>query len=75
MAASEKLSVLQGGFKKGLMDSVKEFVGDAKEFRKDFVENGPMVQGLVPMDAAERLNKYKRMFSDLERKWDSYVEV
>jgi hypothetical protein len=33
MLASEKLSAVQGGFKKGLMDSVREFVVDAKEFR------------------------------------------
>ena len=33
-----------------------------------------MVAGLVPMEAAERLNKYKRIFSDYKRKWDSYVE-
>ncbi len=33
-----------------------------------------MVAGLVPMEAAERLNKYKRMFGENKRKWDSYVE-
>lgn len=74
MSASDKLTQLQGSFKKGLMESVKGFVIDARDFRKEFLQHGPMVSGLMPMEAAERLNKYKRMFNDYKRKWDSYVE-
>jgi len=74
MDATDKLSQLQGGFKKDLMEDVKSFLGDVQEFRKDLMENGPMVAGLPPMDAAERLNKYKRLFSERQRKWESYVE-
>lgn len=33
-----------------------------------------MVQGVPPMEAAERLNKYKRLFEERQRKWDSYCE-
>ena len=72
--ATDNLSELQGGFKKELMEDVKVFIEDAKDFGKDFVENGPKVPGLPPMEAAERLNKYKRLFAERQRKWESYVE-
>ena len=74
MIATDKLSELQGTFKTELLENVKNFVEDVKEFRKDLVENGPMVPGFPPMEAAERLNKYKRLFAERQRKWDSYVE-
>eukprot|EP00960_Hanusia_phi_P069522 767109-Hanusia_phi.AAC.3 len=74
MAAGDRLASLQAGFKQTLTENVKEFVADAKDFRQDFVDNGPMVQGIPPMEAAERLNKYKRLFEERQRKWDSYCE-
>ena len=74
MDATDRLSELQGGFKQNLMSDVKVFVEDVKEFRENLVANGPMVPGIPPMEAAERLNKYKRLFSERQRKWESYVE-
>eukprot|EP00961_Rhodomonas_salina_P293995 3934180-Rhodomonas_salina.1 len=72
--ASDKLIEMQTELKDTLKQNVKDFVKDAKNFRTDFVNNGPMIQGLAPMDAAERLNKYKRLFEERQRKWDSYCE-
>ena len=74
MVVSDKLAGLQAGFKKKLTKDVKEFVKDAKEFRQEFLTHGPMIQGIAPMEAAERLNKYKRLFEERQRKWDSYCE-
>jgi dynein heavy chain len=74
MVVSDKLGNLQAGFKSTLTDNVKVFVKDASEFREDFIANGPMVQGVPPMDAAERLTKYRRLFEERQRKWDSYCE-
>jgi len=71
---STKLSGLQTGFKKELLVAVKLFIADAQTFRQDFEENGPLIPGLSPMDAAERLKKYQRLFQDRERKWTSYSE-
>ena len=31
-----------------------------------------MVPGLPPMEAAERLKKYQRLYEDKERKWITY---
>jgi dynein heavy chain len=73
-ASSDMLSELHVGFKTGLTKAVKAFVVDAVEFRQSFVDRGPMVPGLAPMDAADRLSEYKRLFAERKRKWDSYVE-
>ncbi len=44
------------------MREVKAFVVDAQQFRRDWEANGPMVPGLDPMDAVDRLKKYQQMF-------------
>ncbi len=70
----DKLSGMQASFKKDLIHSVKAFVGDVATFRKDYEENGPMVRGIPPMEAVERLKKYQRLYTDRERKWNLYTE-
>lgn len=53
----DKLQSLQGHFKKKLCTDVIKFVHDIKDFRKDYEENGPMVVGLNPNEANEKLKK------------------
>jgi dynein heavy chain, axonemal len=50
------------GFKRELIKEVKMFVVDAQFFRKDWEANGPMVTGLDPMEAVDRLKKFQQMF-------------
>ena len=50
------------GFKRELIKEVRLFVADAQEFRSDWEANGPMVPGLDPMDAVDRLKKFQLMF-------------
>jgi hypothetical protein len=52
----------QVGFKRELVREVKAFVVDAQQFRRDWEANGPMVPGLDPMDAVDRLKKFQQMF-------------
>lgn len=59
-------------FKRDLLKEVKAFVVDASTFRKDWEENGPMVSGLDPMDAVDRLKKFQQMFDVRKRKWVNY---
>mmetsp|Transcript_13743 Transcript_13743/g.31844 ORF Transcript_13743/g.31844 Transcript_13743/m.31844 type:complete len:4493 (+) Transcript_13743:136-13614(+) len=73
-SVNDKLNQLQAGFKRGLVTSVKSFVQDTKAFRTDFEGNGPMVPALPPMEAAERLKKFQRLYQERERKWISYSE-
>lgn len=53
---------MQVGFKRELIKEVKAFVVDAEAFRQDWEANGPMVPGLDPMDAVDRLKKFQQMF-------------
>ena len=68
----ENLSRLQVGFKKDLVKEVKLFVVDAVSFRNDWEANGPMVSGLDPMEATNRLKKFQQQFEIRKRKWDGY---
>ena len=68
----ENLGRLQVGFKKELVSEVKMFVSDAASFRQDWESNGPMVPGLEPMEAVDRLKKFQQLFDVRKRKWKNY---
>jgi hypothetical protein len=53
---------VQVKFKRDLVKEVAAFVQDAQTFRKDWEANGPMVPGLDPMEAVDRLKKFQQMF-------------
>lgn len=53
---------LQGGFQKKLVADVAAFVQDVRSFRIEWEAYGPMVAGLDPMDAVERLQKFQQPF-------------
>ena len=42
------------------------------QFRLDFEENGRLVQGLAPMDAVDRLSRFKEELRIRERKYELY---
>jgi hypothetical protein len=52
----------QAGFKRELIKEVHAFVADAQTFRREWDTAGPMVPGLDPMEAMERLRKFQQMF-------------
>lgn len=54
--------VPQAGFKRDLIREVRAFVADAQAFRRDWDASGPMVAGLDPMEAMDRLRKFQQMF-------------
>ena len=53
---------LQAGFQVRLLSEVEAFVDDAARFRADWEAQGPMVPGLDPMAAEERLKKFQQQF-------------
>eukprot|EP00878_Enallax_costatus_P041459 GHUV01048245.1.p1 GENE.GHUV01048245.1~~GHUV01048245.1.p1 ORF type:complete len:369 (+),score=142.53 GHUV01048245.1:96-1202(+) len=69
---SDNLARLQVGFKRELIKEVRTFVQDAQAFRRDWEANGPMVPGLDPMEAVDRLKKFQQMFEVRKRKWENY---
>jgi len=70
---NDQISRLQGGFKRDLVSQVERFAQEVLHFRDDFDSNGPMVKGIRPQEAMERLKKYQRLYDDKERKWDTYM--
>lgn len=52
----------QAGHLKVLKQDVKQLVTDVKEFRKNFEEEGPMVQGITPKEASDRLKRFENEF-------------
>ncbi|OQR97844.1 dynein heavy chain, outer arm [Achlya hypogyna] len=70
---TDNLSEVQGKFKKQLTKDVKEFQVDALAFRADYNANGPMVSGIKPAEAVERLARYKEMLALRDRKLEVYA--
>lgn len=70
---SDTLGKKQEGFKVALVQEVKAFVADAAAFRADWESGGPMVEGLEPTDAADRLKKYQSLFELRKRKWNNFA--
>ena len=69
---SDQLTQLQGGYKMSLLKQVREFIADVAKFRESWEANGPMVEGLDPMDANNRLNQFKPIFDAKRTKWQRY---
>jgi len=61
----------QGKYKLYLINAINALTIDVKAFRHEFDTEGPMVPGLEPRDALERLRKFTEEFSVRKRKYDS----
>lgn len=72
ISRTDELSKTQIGFRRGLITDISNFKVDVVQFRQDFTKNGPMVQGLAPMDAVDRLTRFKEEFKIRERKFELY---
>eukprot|EP00796_Vickermania_ingenoplastis_P003819 gene3823-2705_t len=70
---SDEIFYMQHGFKKGLTQEVQKFSAEVIAFRNDYDANGPMVEGLQPQEAMERLKRYQRQFDDKYRKWMTFM--
>eukprot|EP00955_Chlamydomonas_euryale_P103513 365498-Chlamydomonas_euryale.AAC.1 len=70
---TDNLTRLQVGFKRELIKEVRAFVSDAQVYRRDWEQQGPMVPGLDPMEAVDRLRKFQQTFEVKKRKWENYA--
>jgi dynein heavy chain len=71
---SNNLFIRQNDFRAELLNNVEVFVDDVKNFRDDFIQNGPMEEGITPAEASERMRKYKFLYMERERKWRQYAD-
>ncbi|CAM39085.2 putative dynein heavy chain [Leishmania braziliensis MHOM/BR/75/M2904] len=70
---TDDINNMQHGFKKGLTQEVQKFGAEVVAFRNDYDSSGPMVEGLPPQEAMERLKRFQRQFDDKYRKWMTYM--
>ena len=71
-AVTDNLNLLQLKFKRQLLRDVREFQDDVNEFRIEYLAKGPMADNLEPMQAVERLTRFKEEFIIRDRKFQLY---
>ncbi|XP_051466218.1 dynein axonemal heavy chain 5 [Apus apus] len=68
-----ELLALQPNFRGELIRAVKTFAEDCAQFYSDYDQNGPMVIGLEPQEASDRLTMFQNRFDNLFRKYVTYT--
>ncbi|XP_023932721.1 dynein heavy chain 5, axonemal [Lingula anatina] len=63
---------IQPEYKEDLLHRVEVFMQDVNTFYADYDTKGPMVQGIAPREASDRLNIYQATFDELWRKYQTY---
>ncbi|XP_059149715.1 dynein axonemal heavy chain 5-like isoform X1 [Physella acuta] len=69
----DHLIKIQPDFKKELIEHVKIFKVDCDDFYGSYDEKGPMVPGVAPREASDRLIIYQNTFDTLYRKFITYT--
>lgn len=64
---------IQPNFRTELIDNVKIFIKDCDEFYYNYDERGPMVSGIEPREASDRLIIFQNQFDTLYRKFITYT--
>ncbi|XP_027537381.1 dynein heavy chain 5, axonemal isoform X7 [Neopelma chrysocephalum] len=64
-----ELVALQPNFRGELISAVKTFTEDCAQFYLDYDQNGPLVVGLKPREASDRLTMFQNRFDNLFRKY------
>ncbi|XP_038626369.1 dynein heavy chain 5, axonemal [Tachyglossus aculeatus] len=64
-----ELVALQPHFREELINTVEIFIEDCDQFYFDYDTNGPMVMGLEPQEASDRLMMFQNRFDSLHRKY------
>ncbi|XP_022257319.1 dynein heavy chain 5, axonemal-like [Limulus polyphemus] len=66
------LAYVQPHFKAELLENLSVFDNECQDYYRDYEMNGPMIAGLSPKEASERLGIYQNQFDALWRKYISY---
>eukprot|EP00050_Salpingoeca_kvevrii_P002276 m.190165 g.190165 ORF g.190165 m.190165 type:complete len:4578 (-) comp10576_c0_seq1:102-13835(-) len=71
-SVQETLIKVQPEFKTKLLSSVEVFVKDVDTFTEDYDTAGPMVAGIKPSEASDRVSVFQLRFDDLWRRFVTY---
>ncbi|XP_033641432.1 dynein heavy chain 8, axonemal-like [Asterias rubens] len=63
---------IQPKFKADLLESVEVFAHTSQAYFDDYDTGGPMVDGISPQEASDRLQVYQTRFDELWRKYTTY---
>ncbi|XP_012940947.1 dynein heavy chain 5, axonemal [Aplysia californica] len=69
----DHLLKIQPDFKQDLIEDVKVFKVDCDDYYSSYDEKGPMVAGVPPREASDRLVIYQNTFDTLHRKFITYT--
>ncbi|KAK3754858.1 hypothetical protein QZH41_011331 [Actinostola sp. cb2023] len=69
--AAHLLSI-QPTFKSDLLEGVSVFKDVVDEFTNDYTDKGPMVSGIAPSEASDRLGIFQARFDEMWRKYETY---
>ncbi|XP_074644897.1 dynein axonemal heavy chain 5-like [Tubulanus polymorphus] len=70
---STHLLSIQPNFRGDLIEDVKVFIVDCASYYDDYKSNGPMVSGVQPREASDRLIIFQNRFDNLFRKYETYT--
>ncbi|OEH76364.1 dynein gamma flagellar outer [Cyclospora cayetanensis] len=70
--AQARLQMMQATYKRELILNINTLKADARQFREDFVKNGPALPGIRPRDAVERVKRFKSEYDVRARKQEIY---
>ena len=65
----KNLGTKEHDYLKKLKTNVKELVKDVADFRADYEKNGPMVEGISPKEAIERLKRFDEQYEVREQQF------
>ncbi|KAH0792655.1 Dynein heavy chain family protein [Histomonas meleagridis] len=68
----EILQKVSPQFKDQVIEGMDQFLIDFKAFIKTYNEEGPMVPGLKPAEASERLKIFQHQFDNFQKRWETY---
>ncbi|XP_072018853.1 LOW QUALITY PROTEIN: dynein axonemal heavy chain 5-like [Amphiura filiformis] len=72
LTVQDHLLTIQPEFKADLLNGVENYQHAVVTFVTDYTEKGPMVQGIQPREASDRLQLFQARFDELWRKFITY---
>ena len=69
----DELNEKQRAFQTDLLNDIRLFGEEVISFRSDYESNGPMVNGITPDEAQQRLVKSQKLYELVERKYERYA--
>jgi dynein heavy chain len=72
IVVQDHLIQIQPDFKDDLVTAVQKFQGDQQAYVSDYNHKGPMVEGISPAEASDRVGMFQMRFDELWRRYVTY---